>query len=321
MAERQTLIANLIDETDVKARYDRQAKRLLANTAVLAWLLRSCIDEFHDFDVDYIMRNCFVGAPELSTKAVHMDMPDGAAKDRYVQSMNSESSSIEEHTVHYDIRFKTRVPDTDRIVELIINVEVQVDSTPGYPILKRGIYYCSRMLSEQFGTEFLDEHYEDMKKVVSIWICPTPTASKRDSVVEAHIHAEEIYGSYPMQRSDYDLMQIVIISLNDEQEDSKRKIIRLLSVLLSGKETPEEKKRILEEEFEIAMTEELESGVLEMCNLSQAVEMRAKQERNIEMAEDMLKKNLPIALIEEISKLSEETVRSIAQRLGIAVVE
>lgn len=54
MAERQTLIANLIDETDVKAKYDRQAKRLLANTAVLAWLLRSCIDEFHDFDVDYI---------------------------------------------------------------------------------------------------------------------------------------------------------------------------------------------------------------------------------------------------------------------------
>ncbi len=36
MPERQTLIANLIDETDVKAKYDRQAKRLLANTAVLA---------------------------------------------------------------------------------------------------------------------------------------------------------------------------------------------------------------------------------------------------------------------------------------------
>lgn len=70
----------------------------------------------------------------------------------------------------YDIRFKTRVPEVDRIVELIINIEVQVDPTPGYPILKRGIYYCSRMLSEQFGTEFLDEHYEDMKKVVSIWI-------------------------------------------------------------------------------------------------------------------------------------------------------
>lgn len=124
-----------------------------------------------------------------------------------------------------------------------------------------------------------------------------------------------------MQRSDYELMQIVIISLNDEQEDSNRKIIRLLSVLLSGRETPEEKKRILEEEFEIAMTEELESGVLEMCNLSQAVEMRKEAEVNRRVAEDMLKKNLPIALIEEISKLSEETVRSIAQRLGIAVVE
>ena len=77
----------------------------------------------------------------------------------------------------------------------------------------------------------------------------------------------------------------------------------------------------MEEEFKIAMTEELESGVLEMCNLSQAVEMRKEAEVNQRVAEDMLKKNLPIALIEEISKLSEETVRSIAQRLGIAVVE
>lgn len=320
MAERQTLIANLIDETDVKAKYDRQVKRLIANTAILAWILHSCVDEFKGYDVDYIMKNCFVGTPELSLKAVHMDMPDRPAQNRYVQEMNSESNSIEEHTVHYDIRFKTCVPETYQIVELIVNVEIQVDSTPGYPLLKRGIYYCGRMLSEQFGIEFFDEHYEDMKKVVSIWICPNPTVSKRDSIVEARIHANEVFGSYGMKKSDYDLMQVVVISLNDDEEDSNQKIIRLLSVLLSGKDTPDQKKQILKDEFNIAMTEELESEVLEMCNLSQAVEMRAKQENTIELVEGMLKENLPLSTIERISKLSEEAIRKIAKKLGVAVV-
>lgn len=34
----------------------------------------------------------------------------------------------------------------------------------------------------------------------------------------------------------------------------------------------------------------------------------------------MLKKKLPLSLIEEISKLSEETIRGLAKTLGVAVV-
>ena len=47
-----------------------------------------------------------------------------------------------------------------------------------------------------------------------------------------------------------------------------------------------------------------------------------QERREIEyrVATDMLKKNLPISLIEEISKLSEETIRKIANNLGIAVI-
>ena len=41
---------------------------------------------------------------------------------------------------------------------------------------------------------------------------------------------------------------------------------------------------------------------------------------NERVATDMLKKNLPLSLIEEISKLSEETIRKIANNLGIAVM-
>ena len=47
----------------------------------------------------------------------------------------------------------------------------------------------------------------------------------------------------------------------------------------------------------------------------------AQKRREIEfrVATDMLKKNLPISLIEEISHLSETTIRTLAKTLNITV--
>ena len=43
-------------------------------------------------------------------------------------------------------------------------------------------------------------------------------------------------------------------------------------------------------------------------------------ETNERVATDMLKKKLPLSLIEEISKLSEDTIRNLAKTLGVAVM-
>ena len=42
---------------------------------------------------------------------------------------------------------------------------------------------------------------------------------------------------------------------------------------------------------------------------------------NERVAKDMLRKNLPLSLIEEISRLSEDTIRGLARTLGIAVMQ
>ncbi|MBP0067055.1 hypothetical protein JYQ79_15455, partial [Anaerobutyricum hallii] len=68
--------------------------------------------------------------------------------------MNTESNSIQEHTIYYDIRLPAFLPKSNEIVRLILNLEIQLDDTPGYPIVKRGFYYCGRMVSEQYGTVF-----------------------------------------------------------------------------------------------------------------------------------------------------------------------
>ncbi len=84
--------------------------------------------------------------------------------------MDTEDKSVREGTVTYDIRFRAIVPGSGEIIGLIVNVEAQNDFYPGYPLIKRGIYYCCRMISSQYGREFTDSHYERIKKVYSIFI-------------------------------------------------------------------------------------------------------------------------------------------------------
>ena len=58
---------------------------------------------------------------------------------------------------------------------MIVNIEAQNDPHPGYSLVSRGIFYLARMISSQYGTAFMRKgHYEDLKKVCSIWLCPQP---------------------------------------------------------------------------------------------------------------------------------------------------
>lgn len=181
---------------------------------------------------------------------------------------------MKERTVIYDIRFYALAPRTGSVIKLFLNVEVQNDFYPGYPIIKRGIYYCSRMISSQYGVEFTDQHYEKITKVYSIWICVNPPKYRENTIAEYRIQERNRIGVVSEKRENYDLMTVVMICLGDSEDNKYGGILKLLDVLLSSEKRPEEKKRILQEEFDIKMTIELESEVLQMCNLSEGVERR-----------------------------------------------
>ena len=91
----------------------------------------------------------------------------------------------------------------------------------------------------------------------------------------------------------YDKMKIIIISLNDKGMEGDNSIIRLLSTLLSTTESVEKRKQILETEFNIPMTKEIEEEVLEMCNLGMAVELKGvkqgKEQSLLESIKKMIK--------------------------------
>lgn len=78
-------------------------------------------------------------------------------------------------------------------------------------------------------------------------------------------------GEAQEETENYDLMSVIMICLGKPGTENHKGILKFMEVLLSSTRSGSEKKKILEEEFGVAMSEELEREVLEVCNLSQGV--------------------------------------------------
>lgn len=266
----ESTLAKMISTAGEKAAYDNACKRLLANKIILAWIMKSCLEEYRDCGISEIASKYIEGEAQISEAAVH---PDEEAESLQITGLNTEDSTINEGTVTYDIRFRAIVPDTGERISLIINVEAQNDFYPGYPIVKRNLYYCCRLVSSQYGTEFTNSHYEKIKKVYSIFICMNPPNYRKNTINQYSIQEENLIGEFDENVEYYDLLTGIIICLGDV-EDEMTGILKLLEVLLSSERSTKEKREILQEEFNIKMTQELEREVSEMCNLSEGVEQK-----------------------------------------------
>ena len=267
----QTVLSKVISTAGQKAAYDNVCKKILANKIILAWIMKSCLPEYRDCSIDEIAGQYIEGEPQISKTALHQDeqISDTAPT---IKGLNTEDASICEGTVTFDIRFNAVAPISGSLISLIINVEAQNDFYPGYPIIKRNIYYCSRMISAQYGTEFTNAHYEKIKKVYSIFICMNPPKNRKNTINKYSIKEDNVVGNTKEEKENYDLLTAIMLCLGDSEEKIDSEILRLLEVLLSSKRTVEEKKQILEKEYDIKMTETIESEVSEMCNLSDGVE-------------------------------------------------
>lgn len=115
MKAKSTLAKNLEIVDSKKVLLDSVCKRLLANKSILAWILKTCIEEYAEYSPQEIERKYIEDIPRVAQDALHRD--ETVENIDYIQGGSSEDSSM------------------------IINVESQSDFYPGYPLPKRGIYY------------------------------------------------------------------------------------------------------------------------------------------------------------------------------------
>ncbi len=106
---------------------------------------------------------------------------------------------------------------------------------------------------------------------------PRSRKKRQNGISRYHTVKERVYGNSDVKQDSYDLMEVVILNLGDTDEKCEKEILNLLNLLFSSSVPPEEKKKRLDRDFKIAMTEEFESEVGKMCNLSDAIEELAIQ--------------------------------------------
>ena len=274
----ETEISRTIDTTNPRAAYDENAKELLAEKIILAHILSGSVPEFRNVAPEDIIP-LIEGTPQVSEVPV---FPGGTINPK-VTGLSNEDSTPNEGKVTYDVRFFVWTLDKKSMLKLIVDIEAQKDYYPGYDIVTRGIYYGARMISSQAGTEFGNSDYNNIKKVYSIWICMDTPKYAENTISEYSFVQKNILGNFPLNKTRFDLISVITICLSKNIFDNKEnfKLNRLLSVLFTSELDSGEKKKIIETEYNIPMTEDLDRKVSVMCNLSEVI-MEEGIEKGIE---------------------------------------
>ena len=160
--------------SNLNKQYDTFCKQILARPIFLAYILKRCIHEFSNVDVFIIASKC-IHDISANQKEVHRLSP-------FITQF--EDDTLEEGKAVFDIFFMAHLPESDQDIDFYINIEIQDDFYPGYPLSARGVYYGSRMLSMQYEDQIRGSRYENLKKVYSIWICLNPPKEERGSITE-----------------------------------------------------------------------------------------------------------------------------------------
>ena len=234
------------EKQNIIGQYDAACKELLSQKVILAWTMKGCIAEYEELSVEKIMRDCIEGEMQISKESLESERERCLP---LIQGDGGEDTSVQEGRIAYDIRFTAIHPLTGK--HIWIDVEPQNDFYPGYSLLKRGLYYLSRMISAQRGREFMGSDYDNVKKVYTIWVCMNPPKKWEHWIKHYGIRDLDDECRLMFRPDEYDLMTQVVICLGDPRDPKAKGVFRLLSVLLTNVYKSEEKEQILRDEFVI----------------------------------------------------------------------
>ena len=181
-------------------------------------------------------------------------------------------------------------------------MESQNEFYPGYPLIKRAIFYACRQISAQYGIEFEHSHYENIKKVYSIWVCFDPPLCRHNTINAYQITEKHLVGEFYENVADYDLLSSIMICLGTKEDERYTGLLKLLDIWLSGNSI-DEKRLALKDIFDAEMPERLLEKEVNMCNYSDFVENRGIKKGKAEDLVNLMKK-LKLSIEQAMDTLS-----------------
>ena len=98
-----------------------------------------------------------------------------------------------------------------------------------------------------------------------------PPKNRENTITRYRLTEEHLVGEAVEPVQNYDLLSIVMLCLGGPDSENYDGVLRMLDVLLSNETSEAEKRRILQDDYNIQMTRTMESEVSVMCNLNKGV--------------------------------------------------
>jgi hypothetical protein len=275
-----------MSENEIK--YDQKVKKLIGNKHMLSRILIGTVEHFKGMDPDKVY-DLIEGEPIISRVPVNPGRTNRRRKFKsgeQIVGLNTEASDKDEGLIVYDVIVYVRMPEGR--MKIIINIEAQKNEPSKYKILNRVIFYVCRLISSQKEREFRHQNFDRLKQVYSIWICMDTDENCMDYI---HLTDEHLLGNHEW-KGRLDLLNVIMIGLGkdiSEAGDEEFKLHRLLGTVFSDELHVDNKLKIMEEEFNIPMDEELKEDLGDMCNLSQGIVERTTKKVTEEVTKEVTK--------------------------------
>lgn len=209
--------------------YDQKFKQLFAKKIFLAPVLKNIVPEYKELNLETIEG---LITPHSNVKI-------------NPQVYNSEDSGKDNETVtHYDVLADCALPDGETVcVGFFFDLEMQRESKPGYPVPKRGVYYCCRLISRQIEN-LGEESYNQLKPIYSVWIL----INNIPGDLQNSIYSAKLSGSSSKKSVDIsglnaqiDLIHLYLVYLSEDfkYEENQENLIKYLqSVFIKQVDNP-----------------------------------------------------------------------------------
>ena len=255
-------------------KYDYALKQLLSNKEFLSRILKRFVKEYEPYSLD-----------EIKTKYLEHTVPMiskvGVEKNttNQIEGINVEDKSSNEGNISYDILFKVRYPakkkkpdDKEKYIGMYIDLEIQGDRYPGYPLETRAVYYAARRLGSELTK--IDKHtnYGELLKVYSIFIVmgnDIPVA-ERGTATLYEMEKTDIIGSIEVPEDWYDLISVIMIRIHDKMK-STDETLSILQTVCSSLMSKQEKLDTLKRQG-VKVTDTIEKEVTDMSALRSTLE-------------------------------------------------
>ena len=135
----------------------------------------------------------------------------------------------------------------------------------------------------------------------SVWVCTDVPKYYQNTITAYQMSESNVVGDVRADKEHYDLLSVVMIGLGDPYGERSEGLLRFLSTLLSAEMSVDEKKRILQDEFNCSMMDANEE-VLAMGSLGQALVDKTRIESTLTSIRNLME-TMSLTLTEAMNAL------------------